>query len=815
VSDTILNGRWTVYYLSENRQRRIKWTGGTASPDTVKSLYLALMDLFDELNQMDEGVPLSAQTPTEYTIGIIDPGDKDPWFIDRESVEHLKGGALKTASWKRVTGSNTGIVKVVCNNTNIVEGDIGYTITHSNGDSGTLLDVKGTGAGSELWIRPADATSANDWKHTSGTITCNGHTATQTAEAVTGEMLWANIYGLGTLATDTHLYVYQGAQTDDTAPDHIVTGYKSNWNWWTDGFFDILILVADQASSLTDRQYFIDQGYVSVFARRYGATYTYYIVDLFTGGRNPIPLETADDLSNPTGYRTVTLSSSSGTWNVGDEINGGTSGARGKITATSGSNPTITLRYYLIGNVTIDFQNGETITDVDSGASGTSGTPANYGPATYTGLSITHGANNTHDIDENGTNEYYSIVINCNSYSLAEVYEWLKYITRDGATGTGNTDGIEGEQYIGSDYRLVYNTLTGSIPEGSVVTQDNTGAKGTVVAHHTTPKILVLRNCRGTFNTTDPVRKDGSNYVTMTSGSAVVITPTKACPYGTFPGQAIFFAAAGVVLDNYQSSEVNKFRLTDDQGNAVAAPTKVTVSVTNTRVKDRIAVFRLSGGNIEKTYYTIDTAVSIGDTTISVDPAIRVDEPGKTSGGVLFVVDNTNKREDRYRYTGYSGDDFTLFNKPQDTAESGTTSTKIVATGGFTNCKVGDIIRNITRSAVTYISEIVSDNEVNVYPAVSGQTSGDSFRVGAAAYAYTTSDNVYVPIIHVHETEGTDASPGSESVLMVYSSDVSARVRARHANDTQYNIKPFETDVTIGSSGASVAVIRTPETITS
>jgi hypothetical protein len=102
-----------------------------------------------------------------------------------------------------------------------------------------------------------------------------------------------------------------------------------------------------------------------------------------------------------------------------------------------------------------------------------------------------------------------------------------------------------------------------------------------------------------------------------------------------------------------------------------------------------------------------------------------------------------------------------------------------------------------------------------VYPAVSSQQSGDNFRVGAAVAAYTTSDNVYVPIIHVHETEGTDASPGSESVLMVYNTDVSTRIRARHANDTNYNIKPFETDVTVGSAGATQAVIRTPETITS
>src|SRR3989338_4251098 len=112
------NGTFNVYYSAENRQKRIEWVSGSC---TVNKLYSALQNLFDELGQMDDGVPMSAQTPTEYTIGIIDAGDKDPWFIDRTTVEKLTGGALKTASWDRdLTGDgtgNVGIVRVTCNNT--------------------------------------------------------------------------------------------------------------------------------------------------------------------------------------------------------------------------------------------------------------------------------------------------------------------------------------------------------------------------------------------------------------------------------------------------------------------------------------------------------------------------------------------------------------------------------------------------------------------------------------------------------------------------------------------------------------------------
>src|SRR3989344_1373577 len=113
MADTILSGRWQVFYEAENRQKRI-WRDTSVTPstlDSVNALYSALQGHFDELTQMDDGTPMSPQTPKEYSIGIIDAGDKDPWFIDRTSVEYLTGGALQTRSWDR-TATNTGVVKI-------------------------------------------------------------------------------------------------------------------------------------------------------------------------------------------------------------------------------------------------------------------------------------------------------------------------------------------------------------------------------------------------------------------------------------------------------------------------------------------------------------------------------------------------------------------------------------------------------------------------------------------------------------------------------------------------------------------------------
>ena len=140
-------------------------------------------------------------------------------------------------------------------------------------------------------------------------------------------------------------------------------------------------------------------------------------MDISGGGRNAVPIGTANDLNVSEGYRTNTGSGGSNTFDVGSEIEGGTSGARGILTAVGGTVGAPILQYFLIGEPMVVFQNGETITEVGGDASCTSGTPANDGPPVdVTGVTVTHANDNSIDVDEDGTNEYF----------LAEVYQWIQ-----------------------------------------------------------------------------------------------------------------------------------------------------------------------------------------------------------------------------------------------------------------------------------------------------------------------------------------------------------------------------------------------------
>lgn len=810
MSDTILSGNWTVYYLAENRQKRIVWTGSATGTNTANQVYSAVADLMDDLNQMDDGSIMSAQTPTQYTIGIIDASDAEPWFIDRTSVEHLTGGALTTNGWIRATGTATGVVRVAYTiGTDFITSDIGKTITNATSlSAGTLLDFNTTGSTKYMWIRPTSNASANDWSGSSGTVTVTSGSAasvTQSAAATTGDSLWANIFSLGTIAANSHLYVYQNAT-------HL-NAYKGTNDWWPDGQIDVLVNVKELGS-------LIDSGFVTVFNREYDNTFSDFTVDCHTGGRNPIPLAAGADLNNTTGYREFTGSSGSGTFVVGEIIyfpGGGSlsaATAQGIVTKVTGTSGSPVLDYYLIGNLT-DFANTNAVKGNTSSATCTAAAPSNVGPSTDT-IAITYGANNTFDIPQSGTTQGYSIVIDlASTYSVAQGYEFSKYRSRRGDQETSETP-IDGESYIGSDYRIQYSTITGTINTGDVVTQLTSLATGTVVANNTGPaagsKYLILRNSRGTFDNTHSVQKDGSDHVDTVTCTA--ITPIHSAPFGTFAG-GTWFCSPGVVLKNVLTTDVNKYQLTDDTGTVQKAPTSVTVIVSNTRAGDGVSVFVLTGvgGIINKSQYTA-TIQSIGATTVVVSTTITLNTPGKTSGGIIRLVQGNT--EFRTRYSSWATSTFTLASLTAQTATSGTTTTTIFATGSnfvTAGILVGDVVRNTTHAAVGYVTQVNSATQLTVTP-MAGFVSTDSFELNTLPVATTGSDHYYVPIIDTVELTGTDGSPGNESISMVYTSDLPVIVRTRHNFSADpYNIIPFESPATITTSGLSLASIRTKDTI--
>jgi len=107
---------------------------------TVNQLYSWLMDVFDELVQMDDTVPMSAQTPTEYTL-------INGWTIPDASFQFLKGGAIKTSDnnnlWSNIY--TLGSIQAGAN-VYVVQNGAKITSWWAAGHIDVLIKVKAAGA---------------------------------------------------------------------------------------------------------------------------------------------------------------------------------------------------------------------------------------------------------------------------------------------------------------------------------------------------------------------------------------------------------------------------------------------------------------------------------------------------------------------------------------------------------------------------------------------------------------------------------------------------------------------------------------------
>lgn len=808
MSDTILGGDITVHYLDETRQKRMEWTGSATGTRSANEAYSAMGTLLDAADTGDDATAIFADTPVEYTVGLIDVNDGDPWYMAYDLMEHLTGGSFRTSGWDRTTGTDTGIVVVEVTLVTIASGDVGGNLTHADGDSGTLLEIIDDGTQAYLVIRPDSNAAANNFDTGSGTITMTvgSNTATQTATSVDGEQIWANYYNVTAIDADTHVYVYAGTVSDATRA-RVTSVNSTTQDYWPEGAFDRLIPIRDFKTAGNP---LIDAGNKTFFARKANTLYDSFEVTASTvsGGRNPVPLKAQADANHTTGWQSITVSGGSGNFSVGDEIEDDVNGAKGIITLIENPGATATYHYYLIGDPQTNFDSNAITNNDDTGAATGSAAPANEGPALSTWFtsntvpSVVH-AFDTFDVDNDGTVEPYCAVLDCENNPLTEVYEWAQFYCQNRQVATGSTDVIEGEQYEGMVVFLDYGTSTvtgGTIAEGDDVTQETTGATGIVVSHDTSRNEIMLRNVRGTFATgssTDHTvtSNDNSGAVEMeTADSAVAdtFTPNTAAPFGTFAGGRWFFAR-GVRPTQWITADENSWETQpNDFGiggqTSKTRPIAIELSVSNLRgtaitdnTADKVDMHRLtgSGGAIEKDRYSSDGAAALAATSITVDTAISVDEP--STGHVNIRDESDNNAHYMIRYSSWATSTFTFasFNLVGGATAGTNTTTIVYATGGFNaGIQRGDIVWNTTRSAFAYVVTVDSDTQVTLDRAITGQTTADAIDFNVMPINDDTLDDVYPSLLFSYPLTDT------ASVSIVYDSPIFFRVKVSNTRHT-------------------------------
>jgi hypothetical protein len=824
--------------------------GATDTIYTTRALYSAVADAADEFQAMGFRNPMLPTTPNAFTM-------ENYYFIPRSSTEYLKEGAI-TADWALAApnsdGNGNGVIRkeyTVGLGSNFVSGDIGRRITESaSGDQGTLLDFEIEPDGTLVaWIRPEDSTpvTGDIFDSTTGTLSVTGDTGTGTVDVAiagnAGTTQYSAIQAIGSVPTATEVYVVQDR-------NKLADSATNTFQWWetdTDvslGIISILVRVINAGTTIAD-------GDVEVFARRYTSLYDNFRLNVIGGGFSALPLASAPDINNTTGYNNSgTLSGVTGSPTVGNGVYVGaswaTATAKGVITAVNGSTD---FDFYLIGDLTA-IGSTTAVTGYDfstasnDGFSATTGTidTTNAGGPTDAGageggtVTITLGET-LQDHDGDTVNEPYSITVNAQSnVPIAKVYERLKYVTRRGAGTTDlfNVAGIPGETYRGLDATLEYDANTGTLVDGEVLQITLPSPKANFSAY-------LIAQC-GTFSTThvtltdiqtsltsaQPADNDvledsgGTDDVTLHAGGTLGLeffTSPKSSPFGTFTGSQIF-GARGVYFSNPASTDTQAYILTDNTGALRTPPNTVSFLVSNTRAGDRILVARDTGtaGVIDKDQFGGMTAVAASSKTITVAGTVDTEVP---TAGWVRVVENTKQEEHRYAYasrtTGASGV-FTLVDITASTAnDTGTTTTPTnlndsTATFQTEGVQVGMLVQDTTNGDTYEVVEVVSETQLTIQQVFgTGGTlaSGDTYTINETIQLYAVSDDIYDLIIDAEEDIGTDGSPGSYSNTFVQSTTFNVVVNVRQGKV----ILPFTQNAAVGASGGSSTVVRQPDTI--
>ena len=852
---SILNGDFEILFedetVSPNTGTGMKMVRRTATASATKyttnALYSAVADAADDFQAMGFENPMLPVTLNAYTM-------ENDYFIPRSSTEWLEEGAIE-ADWNLNIRSFIYTVTT----TDFVTDDIGRAITDGT-NTGTLLDFEVLPDGTLLaWVRP-EVPATDTWQLTT-TVTVTGGTGsvTQSAVSTTGTSLYSSIQAIGAVPTATEVYLIQERQK--------MTDYQGNFQWWeTDpnvslGIIDILIRVKRDSIEIAD-------GDVEIFARRYTSLYDQFRLNVAAGGRSALPLASAPDINNTTGYRVMTPTGVTGTYTVGNivydaigspaSIDNAT--IKGVITAVDSTAPASPIvEYYLVGDLT-DFTGGEIVQEYstslsandDAVSTGNGTIGSNTGGPTDAGAGQGGTVTTTlghilFDHDGVGGVEPYSVTVDAqNLVTAAKVYERIKYITRRGATTTdlfGAGVNIPGETYRGLEIQAQY---TGGSPSQFTEGDDITGPGGytsRLLSNNIGDTYVMMTDQQTSLDSVtngDTITDETANIVII-DGTPVTIVSPKSSPFGTFTGSVIF-GAQGVLYINPHTSDTQNYILTDDNGTQRTPPNTVAFVVNNTLALDRILVARDTGtaGIIDKDQFggLAGTDV-VGSSTVTVS-VTGIDTEVATAG-FIRIVETTLQEEHHYEYDSYvSGVSGTFALRDVDTAAN---VVDIHAAGVPTNgiaileddtadfvgggAEVGMLVRNTTATKLHHVWEIVeigAGSPIDATKLTVRQLYGpldatqdwdvsDTYTINTligdhadpTPNDYAVGDNIFDLYI---DEEATTTSV-SNTFVKILDAPYNVVVNVRQGKI----ILPFTQNPSVANAGGSVTVVRAPDTI--
>lgn len=925
----------------------IRYVGNNDNVYTVAQFYSYLQNLFDEPGYMSYEKPIKYNTPTSYTMlngWFLDNGDagsEDYGYI----LEHLYGGSINTSGYSTIADP---VYLMDLDDDASVWADFATT------DKDKILADDATPVGpvlafkndypsanvARVWVRDTRTTPATILNNSAITVASGTFTGDASADSISGDEVYANIYTISSWAgtPNPQVYVKQKHPVNTTTDIRVVEWSNAdNWDRGTTSTEGADILLPVKLGGVA-----IDSGSVTLYARQTGDTFTHYnsTVSTTDPSRTPIAMETSSDAVNlddgagtkkaehylfytssgdpsatftagaviqdvatsnlnpPSWYAEivshtywtnsgvikisglrgtpvdtddiyvgtsipnscaingavggtyVTYDSEGGTPPTSGTVVGGTSGAKRVIKAiqddgTSGK-LCLAVDETVVGSskdVYYDaFSDNEEIQE--------SGTPANYYYSSSASISLTSDHTNITIAHVNG---YVTVSNVSGTFEVGEVVNY----TNPSASAICLTAAVSGSttMYLGNvdstNEPTATSVFTGASSTAtadcdSTMTDANINGYnfslqsnynysaviegGTVYgAAMTLENIYAYLQYRCRDGETDVFYTSDGSSITQVQGQFYITADTdyavsKTALFGTLAG-GVFFGAQGVWIQGMDSSDNNSIKLTDTGGTLREPYTSINVTVSNTRVGDRVVVYLEDGstGLPDKDQFTSHaTDNAQGDNDFVGSAGHPNDTP--TANNAAYVTATGENEEHRYRYaslstTNATRDTLVFPTVVTGTATAATTGQTLVDDpgGAFTteDVEVGDFIYRNGDKAWAYVISIDSAIQLTTTVLSDGTAwaAADVYYMHQLVQTYDSGDKYYVPYLEGIEDTGTDASPGSISDTLTYVSARSVGVRVRNVQSGTYKIIPFDTTNDITNTGMSQSVIRNTDEV--
>jgi hypothetical protein len=334
------------------------------------------------------------------------------------------------------------------------------------------------------------------------------------------------------------------------------------------------------------------------------------------------------------------------------------------------------------------------------------------------------------DSDNNGSTEPYYSQWNRDIYTINQLYERTKYLTRRGSSST--VYGLNGALFRGITHEIVVDTPTGTF--ASVEAVSWSGGTGQMLAINSTtaPTKMWIQLLTGVIPTDNQVITGGTSGATCQMN----VTITERAISTPFLGQSTGTAIIGAYGVGMEVADLTSNDRVFDLNNSQHIPPNIVVFSVNGLVsgEDRVLVGPESGGTLQTNQFTLNGALTGASvTSVVVNSTIPSDTP---TSGTIRILRNSGVYS-RHTFSAWSGSTFTIAS-----------------------------------------SDFSSDNAAN-------------------------ANGVFLSYIDKL------ADSTSESFQTIYNSDRSLFIRVRDGGGSP--IKTFESTGTLGASGGSVTVIRTPD----